>query len=240
MNLSDTDVENARCGTSWGWNCGSALAFLAHAASEMRRGGRLLLRKRNKAMVELVMQRGASMGVVAPVQERPAETDPWFYRIVVATLGLAVVGSVAGIVLLSWLSQSGQVPDALAIGSGAIGRAGRRVHREVRVRRWALFPAPPVPTAKLLELHRRTGTLELTLPGVLHAESMRGWEVPDGPWFNPGQSRRRRQLRTRPRTADAAPPSGLHAARNRATCATALAPGGAGDGRCRMLSKRPI
>lgn len=43
--------------------------------------------------------------------------------------------------------------------------------------------------AKLLELHRRTGTLELTLPGnpVLLAESplqMSGWGTTvDGPWI---------------------------------------------------------
>ena len=68
MKLSDKDVENARIvrdelGLK---NCGSAvvraLAFLAHAAPEMRRGGRLLLRKRNRALVELVMQGGRRHG----------------------------------------------------------------------------------------------------------------------------------------------------------------------------------
>lgn len=45
--------------------------------------------------------------------------DKWFYRGVVAVLGIAVVLSIAGCI---WLSKDGSVPNALvAIGSGALG-----------------------------------------------------------------------------------------------------------------------
>lgn len=62
MNLRETDVENARIVRdalglkNYGAAVVQALEFMAHAAPEMRRGGKLLLRKRNRALVELVME----------------------------------------------------------------------------------------------------------------------------------------------------------------------------------------
>ena len=51
----------------------------------------------------------------------PLETDPWIYRIVVLSLGLAAVGVVAGVILLKAIDQTIAIPDALvAIGSAAV------------------------------------------------------------------------------------------------------------------------
>ena len=57
----------------------------------------------------------------AQVAERPAyERDPWFYRIVVLSLGFAVAGSVVGVIILAGLGKA--IPDALvALGAGAGG-----------------------------------------------------------------------------------------------------------------------
>jgi hypothetical protein len=50
----------------------------------------------------------------------PLLTDVWIYRIVVGTLGLAVVGAIAGGIILA--VQEKTVPDLLvAIGSAAVG-----------------------------------------------------------------------------------------------------------------------
>lgn len=67
MNLRETDVENARIvRDALGLKNNraavvQALEFMAHAAPEMRRGGKLLLRKSNRALVELVMERDRSV-----------------------------------------------------------------------------------------------------------------------------------------------------------------------------------
>ena len=55
------------------------------------------------------------------VAERPAyERDPWFYRIVVLSLGFSVAGSVIGVIVLAAMGAG--VPDALvALGAGAGG-----------------------------------------------------------------------------------------------------------------------
>lgn len=50
----------------------------------------------------------------------PLRSDVWIYRIVVSGLALAVLGTLAGSVLLAL--QARAVPDVLlAIGSGAVG-----------------------------------------------------------------------------------------------------------------------
>lgn len=50
----------------------------------------------------------------------PLQSDVWIYRIVVSALALAVLGTLAGSVILAL--QSRPVPDVLlAIGSGSIG-----------------------------------------------------------------------------------------------------------------------
>ena len=51
----------------------------------------------------------------------PLDTDPWIYRIVVASLGIAAILVVIFTFLLVWRNNSATVPDALvAIGSAAI------------------------------------------------------------------------------------------------------------------------
>jgi hypothetical protein len=51
----------------------------------------------------------------------PLESDKWIYRIVVASLGLAAIGVVAGVIALKALDKSTTIPDALvAIGSAAV------------------------------------------------------------------------------------------------------------------------
>lgn len=51
----------------------------------------------------------------------PLESDPWIYRIVVASLGLAAMGVVAGVIALKALDKTTTIPDALvAIGSAAV------------------------------------------------------------------------------------------------------------------------
>ena len=51
----------------------------------------------------------------------PLESDPWIYRIVVLSLGLAAIGVVAGVIVLKARRQVHPIPDALvAIGSAAV------------------------------------------------------------------------------------------------------------------------
>jgi len=51
----------------------------------------------------------------------PLETDPWIYRIVVGTLGLAAILVVLGVIVLQLVHNSANVPDAMvAIGSASI------------------------------------------------------------------------------------------------------------------------
>jgi hypothetical protein len=51
----------------------------------------------------------------------PLETDPWIYRIVVLSLGLAAVGVVAGVIVLKAIDRTIAIPDALvAIGSASV------------------------------------------------------------------------------------------------------------------------
>jgi hypothetical protein len=51
----------------------------------------------------------------------PLESDPWIYRIVVLSLGLAAIGVVAGVIALKALDKATTIPDALvAIGSAAV------------------------------------------------------------------------------------------------------------------------
>lgn len=51
----------------------------------------------------------------------PLESDPWIYRIVVLSLGLAAVGVVAGVIVLKAIDRTTAIPDALvAIGSAAV------------------------------------------------------------------------------------------------------------------------
>lgn len=58
---------------------------------------------------------------LARMADRPLDTDNWIYRIVVISLGLALLGSLAGLIALSWESAK-TIPDGLvAIGSAAVG-----------------------------------------------------------------------------------------------------------------------
>ena len=51
----------------------------------------------------------------------PLESDPWIYRIVVLSLGLAALGVVIGVIALKAIDKSITIPDALvAIGSAAV------------------------------------------------------------------------------------------------------------------------
>lgn len=56
---------------------------------------------------------------------RPLETDPWIYRMVVLFLGLTVLATVLGGILLTYqggTSQNFQIPQGVvAIGSAAVG-----------------------------------------------------------------------------------------------------------------------
>lgn len=56
-------------------------------------------------------------------QLRPLETDVWIYRIVVGALGLAVLASIVGAIVITLATkQVTPVPDILtAIGSAAVG-----------------------------------------------------------------------------------------------------------------------
>lgn len=57
----------------------------------------------------------AIAGLAAPLQ-----SDVWIYRIVVLALALAILGAVAGAVLLAMNGR--EIPEVLlAIGSGAVG-----------------------------------------------------------------------------------------------------------------------
>jgi hypothetical protein len=52
---------------------------------------------------------------------QPLESDPWIYRIVVLSLGLAALGVVVGVFALKALDKTTTIPDALvAIGSAAV------------------------------------------------------------------------------------------------------------------------
>ena len=58
---------------------------------------------------------------LARVADSPLDTDNWIYRIVVISLGLALLGSLAGLIALSWKGDR-TIPDGLiAIGSAAGG-----------------------------------------------------------------------------------------------------------------------
>ena len=51
----------------------------------------------------------------------PLESDPWIYRIVVLSLGLAAVGVVVGVIALKAMDKTVIIPDVLvAIGSAAV------------------------------------------------------------------------------------------------------------------------
>lgn len=56
---------------------------------------------------------------------RPLETDPWIYRMVVLFLGLTILVTVLGGIILTWVggtSQNFQIPQGVvAIGSAAVG-----------------------------------------------------------------------------------------------------------------------
>lgn len=56
---------------------------------------------------------------------RPLETDSWIYRMVVLFLGLTVLVTVLGGIILTWVggaSQNFQIPQGVvAIGSAAVG-----------------------------------------------------------------------------------------------------------------------
>ena len=57
----------------------------------------------------------------AIVERTPLEQDVWIYRIVVLTLGLTVLGALAGAIILSF-EKITPVPDLLvALGSAAVG-----------------------------------------------------------------------------------------------------------------------
>lgn len=58
---------------------------------------------------------------IARVADTPLQTDNWIYRIVVLALGLALLGSLAGLIALA-LNNNENIPDGLvAIGSAAVG-----------------------------------------------------------------------------------------------------------------------
>jgi hypothetical protein len=58
---------------------------------------------------------------IARVADGPLDTDNWIYRIVVLSLGLALLGTLAGLIALSWKGDR-TIPDGLvAIGSAAVG-----------------------------------------------------------------------------------------------------------------------
>jgi hypothetical protein len=51
----------------------------------------------------------------------PLESDKWIYRIVVASLGLAALSVVVGVIALTALDKTTTIPDVLvAIGSAAV------------------------------------------------------------------------------------------------------------------------
>jgi hypothetical protein len=56
---------------------------------------------------------------------RPLDTDPWIYRMVVFFLGLTVLVTVLGGIILTWVggaSPNFQIPQGVvAIGSAAVG-----------------------------------------------------------------------------------------------------------------------
>lgn len=56
---------------------------------------------------------------------RPLETDPWIYRMVVLCLGLTVLATVIGGIVLTYIGGSSpnfQIPQGVvAIGSAAVG-----------------------------------------------------------------------------------------------------------------------
>lgn len=62
---------------------------------------------------------GALSGIAA--EASALTTDKWTYRIVVLSLGFAVILGLLGLIVLSWRNVS-NVPDGLvAIGSAAVG-----------------------------------------------------------------------------------------------------------------------
>ena len=62
-------------------------------------------------------------GELAKIPSRPLESDVWIYRMVVAALGLAVLGAMIGFILLA--SDNKEVPAGLvALGSAAVGALG--------------------------------------------------------------------------------------------------------------------
>lgn len=86
--------------------------------------------KEVQSVTELAMRVAADPQLASAIRENPAgviaeiagplKTDVWIYRIVVGTLGLAVVGAIAGGIILA--VQEKTVPDLLvAIGSAAVG-----------------------------------------------------------------------------------------------------------------------
>lgn len=58
---------------------------------------------------------------LARVAGRPLDTDNWIYRIVVISLGLALLGSLAGLIALSWKGDKTTPEGLVAIGSAAGG-----------------------------------------------------------------------------------------------------------------------
>ena len=55
-----------------------------------------------------------------PAEQRALEGDVWIYRMVVAVLGVAVIASVIGAIMLALAGQS--TPEVLvALGSAAVG-----------------------------------------------------------------------------------------------------------------------
>ncbi len=59
--------------------------------------------------------------LLAVLFQPPLESDKWIYRIVVMALGLAVLLSVGGAILLAWHSQGATPEGVVAIGSAAVG-----------------------------------------------------------------------------------------------------------------------
>jgi hypothetical protein len=56
----------------------------------------------------------------ATIVPGPLETDRWIYRIVVITLGLAVLGALGGAIALTAYTK--EIPEVLvALGSAAVG-----------------------------------------------------------------------------------------------------------------------
>ena len=112
------------------WKAESSLVRIHHRSDENKNQEYIEMNSRIQSVSELAVRVAQDPGLAEQIKENPAgaiadvaaplQSDAWIYRMVVAALGLAVLISVIGAIILSVAGKP--IPELLtALGSAAIG-----------------------------------------------------------------------------------------------------------------------